>query len=107
MTTEKSEQLLLQVSEGENVVPVLLELHQLRVLDISDEKDAHPFEMFHPSRTRISELLKTDGCLQHLTNLDISGKYKYTMVCLKIFIDSYQLIWPDTDASSYHENNEC
>jgi hypothetical protein len=70
----------LQVSEGENVVPVLLELHQLRVLDISDEKDAHPFEMFHPTQTCIAEFLKSEGCMMHLTLLDISGEPKVTLL---------------------------
>lgn len=69
-----------QVSEGENVVPILLELHQLRVLDISDEKDAHPFEMFHPTRTCIAEFLKSEGCMMHLTFLDISGESRVTVL---------------------------
>ncbi|XP_069693619.1 protein zyg-11 homolog B-like isoform X2 [Periplaneta americana] len=80
----------LKVSEGENVVPVLLELHQLRVLDISDEKDAHPFEMFHPSQTRISDLLKSEGCLLHLTTLDISGKDEINITELRHFIASHK-----------------
>ena len=79
---------MFQVSEGENVVPVLLELHQLRVLDISEENDAHPFEMFHPSRTRISELLKTMDSLQHLTSLDISGKYN---IRVRDFYNSFHI----------------
>jgi len=65
-----------QVSEGENVVSVLLELHQLRVLDMSYEKNAHPFEMPHPSRTHIARLLNSKSCLVHLAVLDISGEQK-------------------------------
>jgi hypothetical protein len=62
------------------VVPVLLELHQLRVLDISDEKDAHPFEMFHPTQTCIAEFLKSESCMMHLALLDISGESKVTVL---------------------------
>lgn len=58
------------------MVPVLLELHQLRVLDISDEKDAHPFEMFHPSRKHITDFLSSEGCMTHMTILDISGELR-------------------------------
>lgn len=65
-----------QVSAVENVVPVLIELHQLRVLDISDEKEAHPFDMLQPSRTHIAEFLKVEVSMRHLTILDISGESK-------------------------------
>ncbi|PNF20924.1 zyg-11-like protein B [Cryptotermes secundus] len=80
----------LKVSEGENVVPVLLELHQLRVLDISDEKDAHPFEMFHPTRTCIAEFLKSEGCMVHLTLLDISGKDEISIPDLRHFLGCHR-----------------
>lgn len=58
------------------MVSVLLELHQLRVLDMSYEKNANPFEIPHPSRTHIAEFLNSKSCLVHLAVLDISGEQK-------------------------------
>jgi hypothetical protein len=62
------------------VVSVLLELHQLRVLDMSYEKNANPFEIPHPSRTHIAEFLNSESCLVHLAVLDISGEQKIETV---------------------------
>lgn len=83
-----------QVSVIENVVPVLLELHQLRVLDISDEKDAHPFEMLHPSRKHISEFLTLEDSMMHLSILDISGESEGAVITkLHMGIESYKSFW--------------
>jgi hypothetical protein len=44
------------------------------LLDMSYEKNAHPFEMPHPSQTHIAKLLNSNSCLVHLAILDISGE---------------------------------
>lgn len=62
------------------MVSVLLELHQLRVLDMSYEKNAHHFEIPHSSRTHIAEFLNSKSSLVHLTVLDISGEQKIKIV---------------------------
>ena len=69
---------------------VLLELHQLRVLDMSYEKNAHPFEMPHPSRTHIAKLLNSESCLVHLAVLDISGERKMKLNALHTVVESCQ-----------------
>jgi hypothetical protein len=62
------------------------------VLDISDEKDAHPFEMLQPSRSHIAEFLKEEDSMQHLTSLDISGESKIAVLTkLHMNVESYQL----------------
>ncbi|XP_021927398.1 protein zyg-11 homolog B-like isoform X2 [Zootermopsis nevadensis] len=80
----------LKVSAVENVVPVLIELHQLRVLDISDEKEAHPFDMLQPSRTHIAEFLKVEVSMRHLTILDISGKDEISISTLRSFLECHR-----------------
>lgn len=80
----------LKVSEGENVVSVLLELYQLRVLDMSYEKNAHPFETPHPSRTHIARLLNSKSCLVHLAVLDISGEYEIFIPDLRHFLGCHR-----------------
>lgn len=63
----------LKISGYGNLKSVLLELNELRTLDISDEKDSYTFEMFAPVRTKINDLLQAVHCMPHLTSLDISG----------------------------------
>lgn len=65
---------LLKVSHQESVVRILLELHQLQHLDISDEQDRHPFDLLEPNPSSISDLFKPE-CLPHLQYLDISGRF--------------------------------
>ncbi|XP_059470617.1 protein zyg-11 homolog B-like [Neocloeon triangulifer] len=65
----------LRISSCENTVAVLLELNKLCKLDISDEKDNHPFEMFSPTKINASDLLKhPPGIWPDMIYLDISGK---------------------------------
>lgn len=71
----------LKVSACGNVIPVLLELNALRNLDISDERDSFPFEMFVPVRSKITDLLKATHCMPYLASLDISGRSKYHLQC--------------------------
>ncbi|XP_046464898.1 protein zyg-11 homolog B isoform X1 [Neodiprion pinetum] len=66
----------LKVSSCGNLIPVLLELKKLINLDISDERDAFPLEMFVPVRSKISDLLKASFCMPYLASLDISGRRK-------------------------------
>ncbi|KAL7289258.1 hypothetical protein TKK_0017195 [Trichogramma kaykai] len=64
----------LKISGCGNMISVLLELNELRTLDISDERDTYRFEVFAPVRSKITELLKATECMPHLRSLDISGK---------------------------------
>ncbi|KAI4503158.1 hypothetical protein M0802_002202 [Mischocyttarus mexicanus] len=71
---------------GETLIPVLLELNELRNLDISDEKDTYSFEMFGPKKQKIEDFLKAVHCMPHLTSLDLSGKDEINPKDLKEFI---------------------
>ena len=53
------------------VIDILVELHELRHLDISDEKDDDP--PFETEKLKISHFLKKTGAWPHLMSLDISG----------------------------------
>ncbi|XP_014203818.1 protein zyg-11 homolog B [Copidosoma floridanum] len=64
----------LKTSGCGNMISVLLELNELRHLDISDERDAYVFEVFAPVRSKITDLLKATDCMPHLISLDASGK---------------------------------
>ncbi|XP_015602670.1 protein zyg-11 homolog B isoform X3 [Cephus cinctus] len=64
----------LKISGCGNLISVLLELNELRSLDISDEKDSYAFEMFAPVRSKITDLLRAVNCMPHLASLDISGR---------------------------------
>lgn len=65
----------LKISGCGNMISVLLELSELRHLDISDERDTYVFEVFPPIRSKITELLKATHCMPHLQSLDVSGKH--------------------------------
>jgi Zyg-11 family protein len=73
----------LKVSRCGNMISVLLELNELRNLDISDERDLYVFEVFAPIRSKITDLLKATDCMPHLVSLDISGnnriKFYYSL----------------------------
>lgn len=73
-------------SSYEEVIAVICELHQLRHLDISDDKIDHPFELLAPVRCRINDLLQRPTCLPHLSSLDISGKEDIDLNDLKRFL---------------------
>ncbi|XP_043289937.1 protein zyg-11 homolog B-like isoform X2 [Venturia canescens] len=79
----------LKISGCDNLKSVLVELNELRTLDISDEKDSYNFEMFAPVRSKITDLLKTTDCMPHLTSLDISGKDDIDAPDLKKFIKAH------------------
>nr|CAD7266549.1 unnamed protein product [Timema shepardi] len=76
----------LKVSCSDNVIPVLLDLHELRLLDVSDEKDNHPFGMFTPARSKVTDFLRAVDKVPHLTSLDISGKEDISSSELRQFI---------------------
>ncbi|XP_034254173.1 protein zyg-11 homolog B-like isoform X1 [Thrips palmi] len=75
----------LKVSHQESVVRILLELHQLQHLDISDEQDRHPFDLLEPNPSSISDLFKPE-CLPHLQYLDISGAERVDEDALRDFV---------------------
>ncbi|KAG7188107.1 hypothetical protein KM043_015956 [Ampulex compressa] len=64
----------LKIHRSDNLITVLLELNELRNLDISDERDAHALEVFAPTRPKITNFLKALYCMPYLTSLDLSGK---------------------------------
>nr|CAD7579122.1 unnamed protein product [Timema californicum] len=76
----------LKVSCSDNVIPVLLDLHELRLLDVSDEKDNHPFGMFTPAHSKVTDFLRAVDKVPHLTSLDISGKEDISSSELRQFI---------------------
>ncbi|XP_012283903.1 protein zyg-11 homolog B [Orussus abietinus] len=73
-----------------NSMSVLLELNELRILDISDERDSYAFEMFAPVRSKITDLLKAAHCMPHLFSLDISGKDEIDAQDLKKFLKAHR-----------------
>lgn len=77
---------LFQVSNSDSLVPVLLELNGLRTLDISEERENHPFEVFGPTRSKANDLLKATDALPDLIHLDISGKDEVDATELHNFI---------------------
>ncbi|XP_024871172.1 protein zyg-11 homolog B-like [Temnothorax curvispinosus] len=79
----------LKISGCGNLIPVLLELNELRHLDISDEKDPHGFEVFAPAKPKITDFLRTLNCMPYLTTLDLSGKDDINPKDLKKFIASH------------------
>uniref|UniRef100_T1J5A3 Uncharacterized protein n=1 Tax=Strigamia maritima TaxID=126957 RepID=T1J5A3_STRMM len=76
-------------SSRDEVISIICELHQLRHLDISDDRDEHPFERLSQFRCRISELLQRHTCLPHLKSLDISGKEGIELVDLRKFLSGH------------------
>lgn len=63
----------LKIFSCEDFLPVLCELHQLRHLDISDDKD-DPLDMAASLKYKVTDLLRNISCLPNLVSLDISGK---------------------------------
>lgn len=64
----------LKISGCGNLIPILLELNELRHLDISDEKDPRGFEVFAPARPKITDFLRALNCMPYLMTLDLSGE---------------------------------
>ncbi|XP_036150021.1 protein zyg-11 homolog B isoform X3 [Monomorium pharaonis] len=82
----------LKISGCGNLIPVLLELNELRHLDISDGKDPLGFEVFAPAKPKITDFLRTlrkKSCMPHLTTLDLSGNDDINPKDLKNFIASH------------------
>ncbi|XP_014612203.1 PREDICTED: protein zyg-11 homolog B-like [Polistes canadensis] len=79
----------IKISRCGNLIPILLELNELRNLDISDEKDTYAFEMFAPNKQKIGDFLKAVHCMPHLTSLDLSGKDEINPKDLKEFIKEH------------------
>ncbi|XP_035739277.1 protein zyg-11 homolog B-like [Vespa mandarinia] len=79
----------IKISGCGSLIPVLLELNELRNLDISDEKDTYAFEMFAPKKQKIGDFLKAVHCMPHLTSLDLSGKDEINSKDLKEFIKAH------------------
>lgn len=79
----------LKLNARVNISSVLLELNQLRSLDISDEKDTHAFDVFAPARQNITELLKAIECMPHLVSLDLSGRDEIDAKDLRDFIKAH------------------
>ncbi|XP_040564607.1 protein zyg-11 homolog B isoform X2 [Lepeophtheirus salmonis] len=72
---------------SENVVDTLIELKGLVHLDISEERDEHPFDIFpNLSGLHIERLLEDPEALPNIVSLDISGKDEVTMNKLLSFI---------------------
>ncbi|GLH07966.1 Protein zer-1 homolog [Gryllus bimaculatus] len=69
---------------------VVLDLHLLRVLDMSDEKDTHPFEIFTPVHSKVAYFLKAIDRVPHLTSLDISGKDDINATELRSFLQHHK-----------------
>lgn len=72
----------------EEVVPVLLQLEQLRHLDVSVDRD-HPLDLLNPHRYDISPLLQIPTSLPHLVSLDLSGKDGITVHALGEFLKAH------------------
>uniref|UniRef100_A0A1B6MT34 Uncharacterized protein n=1 Tax=Graphocephala atropunctata TaxID=36148 RepID=A0A1B6MT34_9HEMI len=53
---------------------VVVEMTELRVLDMSEDRDNHPFEMFVSMGSKTNEFLSRENALENLTSIDISGK---------------------------------
>ncbi|XP_049783276.1 protein zyg-11 homolog B-like isoform X2 [Schistocerca cancellata] len=96
-----------------NDVPVLFELQELRVLDFSEEKENHGFELFPALQEKATVLLKGVDKMPHLTYLDISGKEEINPDDLRNFIDHHKelqflgLIHCDVCFEEYFVNPHC
>ncbi|KAK6621766.1 hypothetical protein RUM44_001573 [Polyplax serrata] len=71
-----------------SVIPVLLDLKELRVLDWSDDREVNPFEIFSPVKARVSQLLQSVDRLPHLISLDISGKDDINIKDVSVFLET-------------------
>ncbi|CAB4062692.1 ZYG11 [Lepeophtheirus salmonis] len=72
---------------GDKLQNTLIELKGLVHLDISEERDEHPFDIFpNLSGLHIERLLEDPEALPNIVSLDISGKDEVTMNKLLSFI---------------------
>lgn len=51
---------------------------ELQTLDMSEDRDNHPFEMFVSIASKTNEFLNKERVLDKLTSLDISGNILIT-----------------------------
>ncbi|XP_076170016.1 protein zyg-11 homolog B isoform X2 [Ptiloglossa arizonensis] len=73
-----------------NLISVLLELNELRNLDISDEEGIYTHDSAsRPAKPKIAQFLKAVHCMPYLTNLDLSGKGGIDSKDLKEFIKTH------------------
>ncbi|XP_076242167.1 protein zyg-11 homolog B isoform X2 [Calliopsis andreniformis] len=80
----------LKINESANLISVLLELNELRNLDISDEKDLHALNsVLGPAKPKITDFLKAVRCMPYLASLDLSGKGDIDPKDLKEFIKAH------------------
>ncbi|XP_020298380.1 protein zyg-11 homolog B-like isoform X2 [Pseudomyrmex gracilis] len=79
----------LKISGCGNLIPVLLELNELRHLDISEKETPNGFEVFAPAKPQITDFLKALNCMPHLITLDLSGKDDINANHLRKFIASH------------------
>ncbi|XP_033341021.1 protein zyg-11 homolog B [Megalopta genalis] len=83
----------LKINKSANLVSVLLELNELRHLDISDEKEV--FNSVNPvfnacfRKPELTRLLKAVDCMPYLISLDLSGKGDIDLIYLKKFINAH------------------
>ncbi|XP_043248975.1 protein zyg-11 homolog B-like isoform X1 [Colletes gigas] len=81
----------LKINESSKLISVLLELNELRNLDISDERDMHSrYYVLGPVRPKIGEFLKAVHCMPYLSNLDLSVKNDIDTKDLKEFIKAHR-----------------
>ncbi|XP_076622675.1 protein zyg-11 homolog B isoform X2 [Colletes latitarsis] len=81
----------LKINESSNLISVLLELNELRNLDISDEKDMYSLNsVLGPAKPKIGDFLKAVHCMPYLSNLDLSVKSDIDSKDLKEFIKAHQ-----------------
>ncbi|XP_014245907.1 protein zyg-11 homolog B-like isoform X2 [Cimex lectularius] len=69
---------------------VLLELKELRTLDVSEERESYTLEMFEPGGAMMMKFLQTPSALPHLTSLDISGKGEVSRKVLTTFLQEHK-----------------
>ncbi|KAL0277796.1 UNVERIFIED_CONTAM: hypothetical protein PYX00_004958 [Menopon gallinae] len=90
---------------NDSVIPVLLDLKELRVLDWSDDRETSPFEIFSPVKARVGQLLRAADRLPHLVSLDISGKDDILIKDVSVFLENHPntcflgLLYSDTCCS--------
>lgn len=72
-----------------DLIPVLLELKELRILDIS--QDAHPM-LDSPHTANMNVLLQTEGSLPNIISLDISGRDNISETALQCFLKTHETL---------------
>lgn len=68
---------------------VILELSELRTLDVSEEKDNYTLEVLVPGAAKMVQFLKSPECLPHLTSLDISGTIFIDFIFFSFLLETY------------------